>query len=206
MHTHPNHDTPDIDALLRRQPIEPSEDFVQNTLVKQRGAKESATDIDNALDHLLARQIIDPAADFTDRVFTTARSQTQTPTIMGLPSWVFALGTMAATLAAMMIAFTWMFNRGIADNQALLASRSTAVSTPPDKKVIDPTTAPPPVSLETDALQVAEAASFLRSDDRISTAEIEIIDEWLAMDEALLELSNLSEDNSVWESLALLSE
>lgn len=172
----PEHNKPEIDAWLCGQPLEPSERFVENTLQQLHAVHDGKDNCAATLDALLAQQPIEPSPHFASNVLANINHEhpQDDPKVMGFPSWVFTLSTMAASLAVMMFAFTWMFNRGIED--ARTPTHSVA---------------------STEMGMIA---------DPVADGGIQAIEELLIMDEALQELSSLSEDTDVWETLALLVE
>lgn len=189
---------PDIATWLSDQPLNPSKDFVEKTIARLHTAPDAADEVGDlsGLDLWLADQPITPSSDFTQQILTEI-STTQAAKdlkIIGMPNWVFALSTMAATLVIMMAAFTWMYRQGLqAPRPASIAHSSNDGVAPPLAKHLEP------IPLATNDLPTTAFATLAISD--IVDGELEDI---LVMDEALQALSNLNDEVDVWATLALL--
>jgi hypothetical protein len=121
-----------VDAQLARRPIEPSRDRTEAILERVR-AETAAGEPEDTVDALLAERPLRPAEDLTERILARVRSEAESPVearettgarpegsphtaradnggkVVGFPSWIAALGSLAAALIIGMAAFMWLF-------------------------------------------------------------------------------------------------
>lgn len=106
---HPEHNPDPLDELLASQPVKPKSDFAERTLARLRD-EEAA--VETGLDMLLAAQPVKPAADFADRVIAGLEPSEASgdDKVVGFPSWVIAVGSIAALMVLGMFSFITLFD------------------------------------------------------------------------------------------------
>lgn len=113
-----DHNPDPLDELLAKQPVQPSDDFADRTLARLReedAAQSHESALEEDLDALLGAQPVKPAADFADRVIAQLEpqgdaSEPEQDKVVGFPSWVIAMGSIAALMVLGMFSFITLFD------------------------------------------------------------------------------------------------
>lgn len=116
MNPQPPHDP--LDELLAAQPVKPSPGFAERILARLQKAEDEELDSafpDDELDAMLQDQPIRPSADFADRVMAQLEPavgihESEEDKVVGFPSWVIAMGSIAALMVLGMFSFITLFN------------------------------------------------------------------------------------------------
>jgi hypothetical protein len=178
-----------LDELFTARSIEPRGDFVSETLGRIKLEAQYSEELDDLVDTHLGVMPIEPDANFADRVQRALKAEKEEPDrkILGFPSWVVALGSIAALFVAGVIAFGSMirqasevYNRVPQGSSTLIAS-ATAL---PEESVVAVASAAAP-----------NGASVLEHPD---------LEELLLMEAALRDVAMIT-DSHGWQTLALLS-
>ncbi len=176
-----------LDALLAARPVEPSRDFADRVLARMRDDDV----MDTALDEHLSAQPLVASPEFTDQVMSAIEAESSHK-VLGFPSWVVALGSIAALLVAGMLAFVMLFQKGASDAQQRISQGITAVE---------------PAPVEVAAIEIVPEPATSAIAEVPATATLAGMSEWeelLVMQDALADIADLS-DQSDWQTVALLA-
>lgn len=190
----PSQNQPDpLDRLLSGQPIQPRNDFCEDTLGKIYAASDEDEALDDALDTFLAQSPIQPSLDFTDRTLASIKKENESK-VVGFPTWAVTLGGMAATLFVGMVAFAaMMFYSGGKQATKTLAQQTAIVEAAQNQ-------APEPA----DVSEVTMVASSTTTPDVITEPDMSAWEDLLMMEAALVDLDDMTE-NQNWQTLAMLA-
>lgn len=185
--------TPDsLDALLAAQPIQPRHDFTRVTLERIRAEASQPDPLDALIDDCLSKQTLDPSAGFAGRVQRTLRAKEDSDRkILGFPSWVAALGGIAALFVAGVIAFGSMIRLATDHQRQAQAHPATG-----EAQIAMLSTERAPGIHGLAASTGAEAVN--------GAPDFPELEELLMMEAAFRDVATIT-DNHGWQTLALLS-
>jgi len=187
MNPPPNNDD-SLDELLASTPVKPPADFSERVLARLNGEPEvpSEAAFEHELDALLESREVVPGEGFANRALAAAMAgDREDDTVIGLPSWVVAMGGIAALLILGMVSFIALFDfaakqspgPSVAAQDVQSADPSRAVAT--GAELMEPSTAPAQVPVgaapelsDAAALEVVEFESVLTMDDALEEAHL----------------------------------
>ncbi|WP_269539476.1 hypothetical protein [Cerasicoccus fimbriatus] len=186
--------TDPLDALLSRQPVKPKADFAERTLArldKELAERPEAAAFDAELDALLAAQPLKPSAELTDKVLAEiSADQTAQPEenkIIGFPSWVVALGSIAALMVLGMFSFITLFDYAKSQKQptgpAIVQNDASAQTT--SDQTPETTTTQPDTETEVYVASVESSDIPLPGNAMDESTEIVEFENVLTLDETL---------------------
>ncbi|GHB96849.1 hypothetical protein [Cerasicoccus arenae] len=200
----PEHSSDPLDQLLASQPVTPAPDFAARTLARlmaeetaQKGGGEA---FDAELDELLAMQPIAPSGQLADRVLAelNAKEVTQPEDdnkVVGFPSWVVAIGGIAAAMVIGMFCFITLFK--YADHQR---SSETFASTTTAAPVVET----PGIEPIPEVVELVMVADNVSRDASVTSVREILIDEGLSPSSEVLEYETvLTLDDTLGDILLL---
>lgn len=173
-----------LDELLASKPIRPSPGFSDKVM----HALAQPDALDGLLDRNLSEQSLEPGTAFTERVLAEMQAEPDHK-VIGFPSWVVAIGSIAALLVAGALAFAALFTKGWEDarEQSRVAS-STKITEQEEPLASTLGTLP------TDQAHISPVVAF---------ADMSEWEELLVMQATLEDIAALDEQQG-WETVALL--
>ncbi|WP_309385555.1 hypothetical protein [Cerasicoccus frondis] len=213
----PEPNSPDpLDALFKSQPVKPPADFAERTLARledELAARPDPSALDDELDALLAAQPLQPRANLADRVLAELDAETakepQDNKVVGFPSWVVALGSIAALMVLGMFSFIMLFDhakqqQGGANGGTMAKVEQPAFDTPAvnelDLNPVETTTVFEIPATETDTIEYYAEVEPAVGDILPENSEVAEYETVLSLDETLedaLMLADLETLNSL---------
>ncbi|WP_309397203.1 hypothetical protein [Cerasicoccus maritimus] len=139
---HDDNSTDPLDTLFANQPVKPTKDFAERTLARleqELTEQPEASACDAELDALLESQPLKPRGDLADRVLAELGAEAAKPTaepednkVVGFPSWVVAIGSIAALMVLGMFSFITLFDHAKNQPTQIGGSDTYVQTTQPD--------------------------------------------------------------------------